>query len=354
VSACQVHFGGPGRPDGRLRDLLAERVAEVPAGGAIDWVTYYFRDRRLAGELVAARRRGATVRVTLEGRPRTTHANDAVIALLGDGLGDGLRVVAAQTDRLPLSKALRPRLHEKLYCFSHPEPSAWVGSFNPSGDAPELTPEVIREIGDHDRAYNLLVELRGEPLVSTLVAHARALHTAAHGPFDRFHPDANRSLLLGDVDVHCWPRVAPDPVNRWLASLPAGSRVRLAASHVSGPSAARALSRLAGRGVDLEILAESSERRVPAQIVRQLSASGARIQRIGDGECWIPMHDKFALVETRTERRSVFGSFNWSEPSRRFNREIGVVSGDPQLFEVLEERWCELGQAASPAASAPD
>ena len=33
MAVCQVHFGGPGRPDGRLRDLLAERVAQVPAGG---------------------------------------------------------------------------------------------------------------------------------------------------------------------------------------------------------------------------------------------------------------------------------------------------------------------------------
>jgi phosphatidylserine/phosphatidylglycerophosphate/cardiolipin synthase-like enzyme len=354
VASCQVHFGGPGRPDGRLRDLLAERVSQVPAGGAIDWVTYYFRDRRLAGELVAARRRGVAVRVALEGRPRTTGANDAVIALLGEGLGDGLRVVAAATDGLPLGKALRPRLHEKLYCFSHPKPTAWVGSFNPSGDVPELAPEVIREIGDHDRAFNLLVELRGEPLVAALVAHARALHAAPHGPFDRFRPGANRSLAFGDVGVHFWPRIGPDPVNRWLAGLPAGSRARLAASHVSGPTARRVLTGVVRRGVTLEILAESTHRRVPASMARQLSEAGAAIRRIGEGESWTPMHDKFVLVETPTERRSVFGSFNWSEPSRRFNREIGVVAGDGPLFEALTERWVELGRYASPVGTGSD
>jgi len=156
-TSCQLHFGGPGYPNGRLRDLLTERVAQVPAGGAIDWVTYYFRDRRLAGELVAARHRGVDVRVTLDGRPRTRGANAAVIALLEKGLGNSLRVVSAATDGLPLGKVMRPRLHEKLYCFSHPQPTAWVGSFNPSGDQPELTPEVISQIGDHDRAFNLLV-----------------------------------------------------------------------------------------------------------------------------------------------------------------------------------------------------
>jgi phosphatidylserine/phosphatidylglycerophosphate/cardiolipin synthase-like enzyme len=326
----------------------------VPAGGAIDWVTYYFRDRRLAEELVAAERRGVAVCVTLEGHPRTAHANDAVIAILREGLGHGLRVVAARSDRLPLGKALRPRLHEKLYCFSHPEPSAWVGSYNPSGDTPELQPDVIEEIGDHDRAYNLLVELRGEPLAPALVAHARALHRAPHGPFDRFRPDTNQSLASGDALVHFWPRVSPDPVNRWLSGLPSGSRVRLAASHVSGPTARRVLTGLARRGVDLEVLAESTHRRVPEAMARQLSEAGATIRRIGHGERWIPMHDKFVLVETANERRSIIGSFNWSEPSRRFNREIGVVSGSPQLFEALAQRWQELGQAASGPESGSD
>lgn len=354
MGSCRVHFGGPGRPNGALRDRLAERIAEVPAGGAIDWVTYYFRDRRLAEQLVAARRRGVTVRVTLDGRPRTASANAAVIALLADGLGDGLRVVSAGTDRLKLGKLLRARLHEKLYCFTHPHPTAWVGSFNPSGDTPELAPEVIEEIGDHDRAFNLLVELRDAPLVEALVAHARSLHAAPHGFFERFRRSANQGLSFGDVSVHFWPRSTPDPINHWFTRLPAGSRVRLAASHVSGPTARRALTRMAERGVVLEILAESTHRRVPPRMALQLAEAGATIRRIGEGESWTPMHDKFALVETPTERRCVFGSFNWSEPSRRFNREIGVICADEPLFKALEERWEELGQHASAAESSVD
>ena len=58
------------------------------------------------------------------------------------------------------------------------------------------------------------------------------------------------------------------------------------------------------------------------------------------------MHDKFALVETPARRRSAFGSFNWNEASRRFNREIGVVSGDGPLFEAFAERWAELRRYA--------
>ncbi|HEY8154907.1 MAG TPA: phospholipase D-like domain-containing protein [Myxococcota bacterium] len=329
----EVHFGGPDLAPGRLRDLLAERVAAVPAGGAIDFVTYYFRDRRLAAELLAARRRGAAVRVALDGRPRSRGANDAVIELLAgaDGLGDGLRVVRG-------GKLLRPRLHEKLFCFSHPSPVAFVGSFNPSGDRPEQDPERLREIGDHDRGYNLLVELRVPELARSLAGHARALHTAWHGPFDRFTPAANRALRFGDTEVHFWPRVRPHPVVSRLRGAGAGTRVRLVTSHLSGPSALRSLLGLARRGLALEVLVGGTERRVPGRGKRRLAAAGISVRRVLHPE-GLPMHDKFLLVEAPDERWVAFGSFNWTEPSRRFNREIGVIAREPALFDAFEARW---------------
>jgi phosphatidylserine/phosphatidylglycerophosphate/cardiolipin synthase-like enzyme len=336
-----VHFGGPDRPVGALRDVLAQRIADVPAGGCIDWVTYYFRDRRLAADLVAARRRGVRVRVTLDAHPRAPRANDAVIALLGSELGNGLRAVRRAADATPVGRLLRPRLHEKLYCFSHPEPVALVGSFNPSGDEPEQAPEVPREIGDHDRGHNLLVELCDPTLVAALAEHARRLHAARHTALDRFSPAANRPLFGGDLTVHFWPRVRPDPIYAWLRRLAPDSRVRLAASHVSGLSSRKALCALAARGVGVEILSEATRRRVPRKTQRALQAAGISFRRV-TSEPWLPMHNKFALVERGRERWVIFGSFNWSEPSRRFNREIGVVACDPRLFDSLAQRWQAL------------
>lgn len=333
-----VHFGGPDRPVGALRDVLAQRIADVPAGGCIDWVTYYFRDRRLAADLIAARRRGVRVCVTLDGHPRAPRANDAVIALLRSELGDGLRAVRRACDDTPLGRLLRPRLHEKLYCFSHPEPVVLVGSFNPSGDEPEQAPEVPREIGDHDRGHNLLVEIRDPALVAALVEHARRLHAARHAALDRFSPLANRPLSSGALTVHFWPRVRPDPVYAWLRRLAPGSRVRLAASHLSGLSSRRALCALAARGVGVEILSEATRRRVPSETQRRLEAAGISLRRV-TGDPWLPMHDKFALMESGRERWAIFGSFNWSEPSRRLNREIGVLAGDARLFDILAQRW---------------
>jgi phosphatidylserine/phosphatidylglycerophosphate/cardiolipin synthase-like enzyme len=340
-----VHFGGPDRPAGALRDVLAQRVAAVPAGGSIDWVTYYFRDRRLAADLIAARRRGVAVRVALDGHPRAPRANDAVIALLQPELGGGLRVVRCAADGTPVGRLLRPRLHEKLYCFSHPEPIALVGSFNPSGDEPEQAPEMLREIGDHDRGHNLLVELRGADLVAALMDHTRRLHAARHGALDRFSPAANRTLFGGALTIHFWPRVRPDPVYAWLRRLAPGSRLRLAASHISGVSSRRALRALAARDVAVEIVSEATRRRVPPETQRKLMAAGICFRRV-ISDPWLPMHNKFVLVETGRERWVIFGSFNWSEPSRRFNREIGILASDPQLFDALEERWGVLEAGA--------
>ncbi len=63
-------------------------------------------------------------------------------------------------------------------------------------------------------------------------------------------------------------------------------------------------------------------------------------------ETWIPMHNKFALVEGAGLRSTVFGSFNWSEPSVRLNREIGVISEDPLLYKAFSERWDQLSAVA--------
>jgi phosphatidylserine/phosphatidylglycerophosphate/cardiolipin synthase-like enzyme len=341
MSDSPVHFGGPDRPIGFLRDLLAQRVALVPAGGSIDWVTYYFRDRRLAAALVEAHQRGVDVRVTLEGHPRTPRANDAVIEHLQAGLGGGLRVVRSRLDGTPLGKIARPRLHEKLYCFSHPSPVALIGSFNPSSDSPEAEPEVIKSIGDHDRAHNVLVELGDPDLARGLMDHARNLHRARHGCLDRFAASANRTLQRGGHSIYFWPRARGHPIMATLRDLERGSRLRIAASHISGPSSLRGICAVAARGVTIEIVTESTRRRVPVEAEQRLIRAGISVRRLIDDE-WIPMHNKFVLVETSSLQATIFGSFNWSEPSYRFNREIGVSTEDPLLFKAFTDRWDQL------------
>lgn len=210
----EVHFGSPGQTPGHLRNTLAERIAAVPAGGTIDWVTYYFRDLCLAKALVQAHKRGVRITLTLEGRPRIPYANDAVIALLSgpDGLGDALRIVTLPGVPSPATKSWKPQLHEKLYCFSHPEPVAFIGSFNPSGNGPEDDPEIIREIGDQDRGYNALIGLKDPVLVEKLAEHARQLHQSPPGLFYRFTTDTNNAIHGTDTDIYFWPRTDTHPI----------------------------------------------------------------------------------------------------------------------------------------------
>ncbi len=335
----EIYFGGPDLPPGRLRDVLAERVAAVPPGGTIHWVTYYFRDRLLAGELLRAHRRGVKVTLTLDRRPRTAHANQAVIAMLAgpDGLGEGFRTVC-----LPKAPTLlggrRPHLHEKLYCFSHPRPVAFIGSFNPSGDGREDDPEIIREIGDQDRGHNVLVGLSDPVIVDGFVAHARWIHRTPYSLLNRFSLKINRALKNENLEIHFWPRLLPHLIIRFFRRVGKGARIRIAASHLKGKFLVKSLINLSHRGAKLEIMAESTLRRVPAATEKMLVDAGIKFHRVAHAEGF-PMHNKFALIEKDGRQWTIFGSFNWTSRSYWLNHEIGVISTDRELFKTFAERW---------------
>ncbi len=342
-SRFQVFFGGPDLPPRALTDMLAQRTAAVPPGGAIDWVTYYFRDRQLAQELIKAHARGVHVRVTVEGRPRSAHANDDVIGMFREvkGLAEGIRSVALPAVPLPRGHALKPHLHEKLYCFSHPEPVAFIGSFNPSGNLEEREPEVIEEIGDQDRGYNYLVGLRDAGLVDRLVLHARSLNRQGTSFLDRFSSKMKRVTAADGMRVFLLPCASRHPALRSLEEMGGDVRIRLAASHIKGIYVAKALRGLAGRGADVEVFAETTRRRVPDRVETFLSEGGVSFTRLRhpDG---VPMHCKFVLAERGVRRRVIFGSFNWTCRSFYLNHEIVAVSDDENLFDAFSARWNKM------------
>jgi hypothetical protein len=325
---ADVFFGDPQSP-GFLRNLLEAHVDAVPPGGEIAWVTYYFRDERLADALIRAHRRGVRVLVSLEGRPRVRSANDAVIARLADpqtGIGDGLRVV---------KRGLFRHLHEKLYCFSHPYPIALAGSFNPSGNQPE-DPRIVAKIGDQDRGHNFLVELRGQAVVP-LFDHARALHDQVPTLLDHFSARGTRLIRARKLRAYLFPRLN-NPLDALLRSLVPGSRLRIAASHLRDGSVAATLIMLAAAGVHVELLTEETRRRVPERIEQQLRASGVEFARYRHPDR-LPMHNKFLLAETPEGRWAAFGSFNLTRTSRWLNSELLMVSEDDAVFDAFADRW---------------
>ncbi len=321
-------FGGPDQPPRTLRNVLEARVDAVPAGGSIDWMTYYFRDRELASALVRAHRRGVSVRLCIDGKPRNARANDDVIRILAgaEGIRDGLRVVQS---RLP------GHLHTKLYCFSHPDPTALVGSFNPSGDDPEDA-AVIADIGDQDRGHNLLVEINEPTLVDAFSAHVREVHSGS-GLLSALL--RSRSAAgAGGFSAFFFPRRERNPLDRRFARLGAGATLRIAASHFKDRQSARQLAKLAARGVAVEVLTHHTMRRSPEALVEYLRERGVRTYRYEHPQ-ELPMHAKFLLAEDGGQRWSAFGSYNLNRMSRWLNQEVLVFATDPDLWRTLEARW---------------
>jgi hypothetical protein len=354
-SSFEVYFGGPDQPGGYLRDILAQHIAAVPPGGSIDWVTYYFRDIRLARAIVQAHKRGVKVTVTLAGKPRVPEANEDVIALLSgnDGLGNRVRVITLPGIPAPRGKSWKPQLHEKLYCFSHPTPVAFVGSFNPSGNMPHEEQHILREIGDQDRGHNVLVGIMDPPLVAQLVKHARQLHRMPLGLLYRFSADANREIKSGETVVYFWPRIGPHPVVRFLNHISDSARLRVVASHIRAESAIQVMAELARRGVNTHILGDSTLRRVTEKVERRLSSTEIQFKRVKDPD-GLPMHLKFVLIDDGRKVWSIFGSFNWTKPSFWLNHEIAVISSNPSLFRAFSDRWEALENGTLSTAKQAD
>ncbi len=339
----RAFFGGPKASPGYLWDLLAERIKAVPAGGSIDWVTYYFRDRRLAEDLLAAHRRGVRVTVTIEKHPRSSHANDLVSEMLAgpQGLGAGFRSLSLPLLLPRLRTGWEPHLHEKLYCFSHPQPVAFLGSYNPSGDQPEECLEIIREIGDQNRGYNVLVGMTDPRLVRHLVAHARCLHRMKGYGNRSFSLYNNLELQTKNGVIFFLPRLLPHPVMRFLHSLSSDARLKFVISHLKGPTMARKLVKLARKGFQIQVLTDATARRVPASAEKIIRDAGISFQRLG-GSSGLPMHDKFILIDGGEKRWVIFGSFNWTARSWWLNQEIGMISSDAGLYKAFTSRWEEL------------
>lgn len=336
----QVFWGGPDRPPRLLRDVLEKKIHGVPTGGEITWVTYYFRDEGLAQALLKARGRGVNVRVVMEGSPRTGAVNNGVRKLLEskDALEKNLRVLS---HRMIDNRFLRRcRLHEKLYYFSHPVPSALVGTFNPSGNHLEDS-EVIRKIGDQDRGHNVLVDVMDPCLVEELHRHAHRMFKLWHGAWERYLPESNRVVVSGKNRIIFFPRSKLKDFEELFDGLNGESRLRMAVSHLNDRRICKRLFGLAKKGVRIEILAHDTKRRVPVWVEKQMLLNGIIFNRYVHPEN-LPMHNKFMLIDAPERHIVTFGSLNLSVRSLHVNHELLVISEEPFLYQAIQQRWDEM------------
>lgn len=330
----RVYFGGPDLPPRSLRNELQERVEAVPPGGKIAWSTYYFRDRALAQSLIDASDRGVEVILRIEGAPRYPNVNEIVISMLErHGLRGGLKV-----HRPPKRKFEKryPYWHSKIYCFSHPSPVALIGSFNPSGDEPEDN-EIIAAIGDQDRGHNLLVEFVGQKPFRMLRNHVR--RTGRWWP--RFDPMQNLPVRLGSSTIWSYPRISRDLIGRQLKLLGQSDRARGAVSHLKRGKLARELAAAAQRGAKIDLLVHDTERRVPEEMVDELTRAGVSARRYLHPDD-LPLHLKFLIVQINGQAHAWFGSFNFNKRSYYYNHEILASSSDPAIIATLDQRFADV------------
>lgn len=329
----RIEFGGPDLAPRRLRDLLQAHIDASPPGSRIDWATYYFRDRALAEALIRAHRRGVTVNLVVEPKPRQAGANDAVIALLRADLGERLRLYAPTG---------RGRLHTKIYGFSSPDVT-WVGSFNPSGDEPEDS-ELIAEIGDQDRGHNLLLGIERPKLTAALRAQVARL---GRPPMLRVLTGLRGLFAVrdGDTSLYFYPRPRKSVAEPPVARLKSGDRLRGAISHLKAGAMTKALMQAARRRAEIELLVHDTERRVPSPLVAELEDSGIVIRRVRNPD-HLPMHSKFLLVDDASGSKAWLGSFNFNPKSRSRNAELLVRTEDPQTIAALVVRFEQIAESA--------
>ena len=89
---------------------------------------------------------------------------------------------------------------------------------------------------------------------------------------------------------------------------------------------------------EVEIIAESTHRRVTPDVEQRLINAGIRFRR-ADILGGAPMHLKFVLVENGDQAWSIFGSFNWTKPSFWLNHEIIVITSNPSIFSQFTNCW---------------
>ena len=325
-----LFFGGPDKAPYHLRDVLGEWIDAQPKGGSIHFALYYFRDPILADKLIAAHKRGVTVNLVIEESPRQKEANDDIISNLQEaGLTERMHLIDSRKSKLT------GRFHAKIYAFSHPEPSAMIGSFNPSGNN-KTDDHLIAKIGDQDRGHNLLYQIYDPTLVEGLFRYVDSLNQN-NGVSPELSPAEN--IIRSDTaSIFIFPRTDKNIGVEEISNASKDAKIIGAISHMKKHPMIKAFKRAARRGADVTLIVHETSRRVPTYVTLNLRFAGVNIQRYKRGETY-PMHAKFLLLEDKGVKTSWLGSINWNKSSQNKNAEILLQSNDAALFDALSARF---------------
>lgn len=341
-SSSNVYFGGPDLKKNNLHNILLQSIKETPAGGTIDWMCYYLNDNAILDALIAAASRGVQITIFVDANPRIPCVNEFSISYLRKHESHNFQLVAAY--KRPLWEYFglnwHPHFHVKLYFFSHPTPRAFVGSYNPTAGADELPANIINEIGDHSISHNVLVNITESEIVAKLHNYISKMHQRSFRTFARLNSWHNRTHRSGDWNVSFLPNVCGHPI-RNLLNRKEKADIKCAVSHLKGPGIRRALIKALQLGKNLEILLDSTERRVPRDIITFIEQHKIPYYQL-DMPPNCLMHNKFILYKNEHFSSVMFGSYNWSARSRYLNHEIIASTKNKDVVNSFNTRWNQL------------
>jgi cardiolipin synthase len=273
------------------------------AQSSIDVAIYELTDSRIAAALEAAAARGVTVRVLAEPKPGGRAANARTLSELASK--------GVQTES---SAPGFYYTHEKAMVFDGA--TAWIMSMN-----------LVAETFDNTRDVALL------DTNPTDVAEVESV----------FQADWNREPATVSDSALVW---SPENARARLLALlsSASSSIDIYAEELTDHEVESALTDAVGRGVQVRLLMTDSGTRDPARPARsQLIAAGGQVRLLEKPY----IHAKVVIVDGG---RAFAGSENFTATSLDQNRELGLLTSDPDAVSRLSASFNQDWQQAKPAS----
>lgn len=337
------YFGGPDKPENLLRDQLVKHIHAVPSHGKICWLCYYLNDPVIFEALIDAAKRGVEIDLLIDGRARTTSINQPCIDLFSHADHPSIHLHIANDK--PFWEYLgfhwHAHLHSKLYFFSHPTPHVLAGSYNPTAGQNVLNPEHIEAIGDHSISHNVLVNIAQKEMVDRLHDYILCMRRPGYRTFSRYTLSHNRTVTASAWRADFLPRIRRHPIDTLLSKTGRNIHVKCAISHLKGPGILKPLKIAIKKTSKIELLLESSQRRVPEKQLEFLERHRIKYYQPRLIKYCL-MHSKFILYQSDQEHCVMFGSFNWSARSRLLNHETVICTHDKEVVTAFEKRWQQM------------
>jgi cardiolipin synthase len=267
----------------------------------LDLVMYGFTDERFAHALIHAQQQGKHLRILLQEHPyKFDSENQEIISLL-----QGAHIPLVYPDQnFKLT-------HQKTLITDNK--NAYVMTFN-------LTHSTFK----NERNFALLITDPGMLAEIETVFSADWQHKSMtpHNPDLIWSPDNSREKLLGLIHS-------------------TQQEIKVYAENLTDYEIVGALAQAARKGVRVMVLTSNEGHKNISKQFEYLKKSGVEI-RFSKG---LIIHAKALLIDHHT---AVIGSINMTRPSLNENRELAVITHEPQIINALEKTFSTDWNSTAP------